>query len=77
MREKGLKATGCNSAIRAINTYLHWASAGSEVKCSPVCKHAKIAQLKEPQLILPTFTDQQIRLLSDGSQRTNIRTGCT
>jgi integrase/recombinase XerD len=63
MREKGLKATGCNSAIRAINTYLHWASAGSEVKCSPVCKHPKIAQLKEPQLILPTFTEQQIRLL--------------
>lgn len=24
MREKGLKATGCNSAIRAINAYLHW-----------------------------------------------------
>src|ERR1035437_4854128 len=63
MREKGLKATGCNAAIRAINTYLHWASAGSEVKCSPVCKHPTIAQLKEPQLILPTFTEQQIRLL--------------
>jgi integrase/recombinase XerD len=63
MREKGLKATGCNSAIRAINTYLHWANAGSEVKCSPACKHPKIAQLKEPQLVLPTFTEQQIRLL--------------
>ena len=63
MREKGLKATGCNSAIRAINTYLHWSSAGSEVKCSPVCQHPKIAQLKEPQLMLPTFTEQQIRLL--------------
>jgi len=24
MREKGLKATGCNSAIRAINAYLKW-----------------------------------------------------
>jgi integrase/recombinase XerD len=63
MREKGLKATGCNSAIRAINTYLHWVNAGSEVKCSPACKHPKIAQLKEPQLVLPTFTEQQIRLL--------------
>jgi integrase/recombinase XerD len=63
MREKGLKATGCNSAIRAINTYLHWANAGSEVKCSPACKHPKIAQLKEPQLVLPAFTEQQIRLL--------------
>jgi len=63
MREKGLKATGCNSAIRAINTYMHWASIGLEVKCGPACKHPKIAQLKEPQLVLPTFTEQQIRLL--------------
>jgi integrase/recombinase XerD len=63
MRQKGLKATGCNSAIRAINTYLHWANAGSDVKCSPVCRHPKIAQLKEPQIVLPTFTEQQIRLL--------------
>jgi integrase/recombinase XerD len=63
MREKGLKATGCNSAIRAINTYVHWVKAGPDVKCSPACKHPKIAQLKEPQLVLPTFTEQQIRLL--------------
>jgi integrase/recombinase XerD len=63
MREKGLKATGCNSAIRAINTYLHWANEGSDVKCSPACKHPKVAQLKEPQVVLPTFTEQQIRLL--------------
>jgi integrase/recombinase XerD len=63
MREKGLKATGCNSAIRAINTYVHWANAGPDVKCGSACKHPKIAQLKEPQLVLPTFTEQQIRLL--------------
>jgi integrase/recombinase XerD len=63
MRERGLKATGCNSAIRAINTYVHWANAGPDVKCSPVCKHPKITQLKEPQLVLPTFSEQQIRLL--------------
>ena len=63
MRVKGLKATGCNSAIRAINTYLHWSATGSEVKCGPTCKHPKIAQLKEPQLVLPTLTEQQIRLL--------------
>ena len=63
MREKGLRATGCNSAIRAINTYLHWSNAGPDVKCSPACKHPKIAQLKEPQLVLPTFTEQQVRLL--------------
>src|ERR1035441_2879313 len=65
MRAKGLRATGCNSAIRAINAYTHWASAGSEVKCSPACKHPRIAQLKEPQNILPTFTDKQIRSLVD------------
>lgn len=63
MREKGLKATGCNSAIRAINTYLHWCDMGTEVRCSPACKHPRIAQLKEPDLLLPTFTAQQIRQL--------------
>lgn len=42
MREKGLKATGCNSAIRAINAYLHWNTAGADVKCSPACKHLRI-----------------------------------
>jgi integrase/recombinase XerD len=52
MREKGLKATGCNSAIRAINAYLKW---GGSL--------AKIAQLKEPQIILPTFSRVQVRSL--------------
>jgi integrase/recombinase XerD len=63
MREKGRKATGCNCAIRAINSYLHWANAGSDVKCSSACKHPKIAQLKEPHLVLPTFTDAQVKRL--------------
>ncbi|HVP55376.1 MAG TPA: tyrosine-type recombinase/integrase [Candidatus Eisenbacteria bacterium] len=63
MREKGLKATGCNSAIRAINAYLHWNTAGADVKCSPACKHLRIPQLKEPQLILPTFTTAQVTRL--------------
>jgi integrase/recombinase XerD len=63
MREKGLRATGCNSAIRAINAYVHWANAGPDVKCGPACKHPRIAQLKEPQNVLPTFTDKQIRSL--------------
>jgi len=70
MRQKGLKATGCNSAIRAINTYLHWACVGSEVKCGSACKHPKIAQLKEPQLVLPTLTEQQIKLLVAWRPRT-------
>src|SRR5579864_2066334 len=63
MREKGLKATGCNSAIRAINAYLHWSAVGSDVKCSPACKHLRIPQLKEPQLILPTLTTTQVSRL--------------
>ena len=54
MREKGLKATGCNCAIRAINAYLKWSD-------SPL----KIPPLKEPQLILPTFTAAEVaRLVS-------------
>ncbi|HEV8046323.1 MAG TPA: site-specific integrase [Terriglobales bacterium] len=52
MREKGLKATGCNSAIRAINAYLKWNS-------SPL----KIQQMKEPQIVLPTFTAAQVQRL--------------
>jgi len=63
MREKGLRATGSNSAIRAINAYLHWNTAGSEIKCNPACKHLRIAQLKEPQLILPTYKDTEIQKL--------------
>jgi integrase/recombinase XerD len=63
MLEKGLKATGCNSAIRAINAYLHWSTTGADVKCSPACKHLRIAQLKEPQLLLPTFTTGQVTRL--------------
>lgn len=65
MREKGLKATGANSAIRAINAYLHWNHAGAEFKCSPVCGHSRISQMKEPHLVLPTFTTGQVaRLVS-------------
>lgn len=60
MREAGLKETGCNAAIRAINSYLHWAS-GSERKCGAGCAHPRIRQLKEPQNILPTLTETQVR----------------
>jgi integrase/recombinase XerD len=52
MREKGLKATGCNSAIQAINVYLKWS--GSALR---------VAKLKEPQRILPTFTLPQVSQL--------------
>jgi integrase/recombinase XerD len=62
MRERGLKETGCNAAIRAVNAYLHWAS-GSERKCGGGCIHPHLRQLKEPHIILPTFTEPQIKLL--------------
>jgi integrase/recombinase XerD len=52
MREKGLKPTGCNCAFRAINAYLKWS--GSSLKIRP---------LKEPQVILPTFTEPQVKRL--------------
>jgi integrase/recombinase XerD len=52
MRERGLKATGCNCVIRAINAYLKWS--GSSLKIRP---------LKEPKLVLPTLTEAQVKSL--------------
>jgi integrase/recombinase XerD len=63
MRERGRSATGCNCVIRALNSYLHWTHFGSEVKCSGACKHPKVLQLKEPHLVLPTYTDAHVRKL--------------
>jgi integrase/recombinase XerD len=63
MREKGLKPTGCNCAARAINAYLHWSSAGIEKKCGPGCPHLRVPKVKEPELVLPTFTAAQIKCL--------------
>lgn len=61
MREKGLKATGVNCAARAINAYLHWSSSGGEKKCGPGCAHLRVPKVKEPELVLPTFTASQIK----------------
>jgi integrase/recombinase XerD len=52
MREKGLKATDCNAAIRAINCYLKWSKSSH-----------KIQQLREEKMIMPTFTDAQVKML--------------
>jgi len=60
MREKGRAATGCNVAIRAINSYLHWGS-GLDRKCGAGCGHPRIQQLQEPKVILPTFSDVQVK----------------
>ena len=62
MREQGLKATGCNAALRAINCYLHWTSQ-NHGKCGSGCKHPRVPKLKEPEQIMPTFSADQVKLL--------------
>jgi len=52
MREKGLKATGCNSVARCVNAYMKWAELPGRIR-----------KLKEPHLVLPTFSDTQIKKL--------------
>jgi len=64
MRERGLKATGCNSHIRAINAYLHWA-ARATIKCSPACSHPRVAYLTESQTLLPTFPLAHVALITN------------
>jgi len=68
MREKGLKATGCNAAIRAINAYLHWSSAGGERKCSPGWQHPHIPQLKRLSPFCPRSQRRRSRELGTGSR---------
>jgi integrase/recombinase XerD len=63
MRQKGLKATGCNSVIQALNSYAHWVNVGSDSKCGSGCRHPKVAHLKVPEFVPPTFTEKQIRLI--------------
>jgi integrase/recombinase XerD len=62
MREKGLKETSVNTAIRCVNAYMHWNS-DVEGKCSPACRHPKARRLKEPHLVMPTYTDTQVKRL--------------
>jgi integrase/recombinase XerD len=62
MRERGLKATGCNAATRAINAYLHSAS-GATGKCGGGCRHPHIKPMKEPEFVPPVFTDDQVKKL--------------
>ena len=53
MREKGCKASACNSYIRAINSYLKWSGS-----------HLKVPKLKEEQRVLPTFSVEDIQKIS-------------
>ena len=54
MREKGLKPSGCNCRIRAVNAFLKWSGSTH-----------RVPKLKEPQLILPTFAADQIKRFLD------------
>jgi integrase/recombinase XerD len=58
MREKGLKATACNNRIRAVNAYLKWTG-------SPL----RVPKMKEPQLVLPTFSIAQVTRLIGSKPR--------
>ena len=62
MRDRGLKETGCNAVIRSVNAYLHWNS-GLQGKCGTACQHPKLRSLREPKMVMPTFTEDQVRLL--------------
>jgi integrase/recombinase XerD len=52
MRERGLRATGCNCVFRAVNAYLRWSGSAN-----------KFRLIKEPHTVLPTYTEAQIRKL--------------
>jgi integrase/recombinase XerD len=69
MRERGLKETGCNAVIRSVNAYSHWNS-DLQGKCSSSCRHPKLQSLREPKIVMPTFTEDQIRLLLEYRPRT-------
>jgi integrase/recombinase XerD len=87
LREHALTEAGCNTVIRCINAYLHWAS-GAERKCGAGCTHPHIARLREPKQVMPTFNETQIKKLvawkpnSKGNRRlhlvmlTMLDTGC-
>ena len=66
MREAGLKATGTNAVIRALNCYLHWNS-GSTAKCGAGCTHPHIRPLKEPQFVPVVFDVVTEELIKDNA----------
>lgn len=59
LRQAGHKETGCNVVIRTVNGYLHWVS-GREGKCGAGCSHPKLKKLKEPVMVMPTFSKAQV-----------------
>lgn len=64
MRAAGVSPRSINSYRTGINSYLHWTT-GTELKCSPQCKHPKIPKMRVEERILPTFKPEDIRKLVD------------
>lgn len=62
LQETNHKVTGVNCVARCLNSYLHWNS-GTDRKCGPGCTHPRIRPLREPHVVMPTFTEGQIKLL--------------
>ena len=52
----------------ALSTPIYIGLVESERKCGAGCTHPRIRQLKEPQIILPTFTEAQVNCSSVGSR---------
>lgn len=70
MRQKGMRATGCNSVIRSVNAYLHWASDNHGSPCGASCTHLRLRQMKEPEYEPEMFTDEQVTRLLRWKPRT-------
>jgi len=64
MRAAGLKPSSVNCRLRSINAYLHWNSgASTDRKCGAGCQHPHVPRVKEPVLVLPTFSLEDIHKL--------------
>lgn len=75
LREAKMSPASCNNRIRSVNAYLHWLAANGdgsdgfdtmasqEVKCGSGCRHLHVAKLKEPQNVVTTYTNEQVRVL--------------
>jgi integrase/recombinase XerD len=69
LQDTGHKPTGVNCVARCVNSYLHWNS-GTDRKCGPGCTHPRIRPVREPKVVMPTFNEQQIKLLVQWKPKT-------
>jgi len=52
LRARGIKPSGVNCKARSINAYLKWSG-----------QSVKIAAMKEPKLVMPTYSEQDVKRL--------------